>query len=146
MYSLRPIVNSILGGLTGKTHWDEKAKDEENCSVNQRCSLVMQYFYSPLVDAKVTEPFFPQHPEKLGVHDKKYKEHWAPDRMNETLLDYRSVERMTIEDMLTYKILIILEGNDVSSGLKWALYSHSVVMMTHPTLETSWAMEELLEP
>jgi hypothetical protein len=39
----------------------------------------------------------------------------------------------------------MLEGNDVSSGLKWALFSNSVVMAQSPT-KTSWAMEELLEP
>jgi hypothetical protein len=38
-----------------------------------------------------------------------------------------------------------LEGNDVASGLKWALLSQSVVLMPYPT-HTSWAMEELLEP
>jgi Glycosyl transferase family 90 len=54
-------------------------------------------------------------------------------------------ERASIEHMLTYKVIIMLEGNDVSSGLKWALYSNSVVMTQTPT-KTSWAMEELLEP
>lgn len=34
---------------------------------------------------------------------------------------------------------------DVSSGLKWALYSNSVVLMPRPTF-TSWAMEERLAP
>uniref|UniRef100_A0A7S0B2S3 Glycosyl transferase CAP10 domain-containing protein n=1 Tax=Minutocellus polymorphus TaxID=265543 RepID=A0A7S0B2S3_9STRA len=52
---------------------------------------------------------------------------------------------MTIEEQLRYKILINLEGNDVSSGLKWMLLSTSVVLMSPPT-RTSWAMEELLEP
>ena len=39
----------------------------------------------------------------------------------------------------------MLEGNDVASGLKWALLSQSVVLMPTPT-HTSWAMEEFLEP
>jgi hypothetical protein len=39
----------------------------------------------------------------------------------------------------------MLEGNDVASGLKWALLSNSVVIMRKPNV-TSWAMEELLEP
>jgi Glycosyl transferase family 90 len=34
---------------------------------------------------------------------------------------------------------------DAGTGLKWALFSNSVVMMTPPKY-TSWAMEELLEP
>jgi hypothetical protein len=39
----------------------------------------------------------------------------------------------------------MLEGNDVASGLKWALLSQSVVLMPPPK-HTSWAMEELLQP
>jgi hypothetical protein len=52
---------------------------------------------------------------------------------------------MHVDEMLQYKGLLILEGNDVSSALKWAMYSQSVVLMPRPT-QTSWAMEELLEP
>jgi hypothetical protein len=50
-----------------------------------------------------------------------------------------------IQDFLQYKVIISLEGNDISSGLKWNLLSNSVVLMPTPT-KTSWAMEELLEP
>jgi hypothetical protein len=49
------------------------------------------------------------------------------------------------KEILRYKVVISLEGNDVSSGLKWMLFSNSVVMMQPPTV-TSWLMEELLEP
>jgi hypothetical protein len=44
-----------------------------------------------------------------------------------------------------YKVLVSLEGNDVASGLKWSIQSESIVLMPLPT-QTSWAMEELLEP
>lgn len=54
-------------------------------------------------------------------------------------------DNLSMKQLLQYKVLILLEGNDVASGLKWALFSESVVMMPHPTC-TSWAMEELLEP
>ena len=40
---------------------------------------------------------------------------------------------------------LFCSGNDVSSGVKWAMLSQSVVLMPPPTV-TSWAMEELLEP
>lgn len=46
---------------------------------------------------------------------------------------------------MRYKAIIIMEGNDISSGLKWALYSRSVIMMPPPT-KTSFLMEELLTP
>jgi hypothetical protein len=50
-----------------------------------------------------------------------------------------------MKQQLQYKALIMVEGNDVATGLKWALLSNSVVMMQPPS-HTSWAMEELLEP
>lgn len=53
--------------------------------------------------------------------------------------------KMTISEQLKYKYIISCEGNDVASGLKWQLYSNSVVLMTKPTTE-SWAMENLLKP
>ena len=50
-----------------------------------------------------------------------------------------------IKDILEYKYLICAEGNDVSSGLKWMLYSQSVVLMPKPTI-VSWFMEDHLIP
>jgi hypothetical protein len=59
------------------------------------------------------------------------------------------VELVTLKSypdtLLKYKGLVMIEGNDVASGLKWALLSQSVVLMPVPK-HTSWAMEELLEP
>ena len=49
------------------------------------------------------------------------------------------------KDQLKYKYIISIEGNDVSSGLKWMLFSNSVVMTPEFTWE-SWAMEGRLEP
>ena len=46
---------------------------------------------------------------------------------------------------MEYKYLISAEGNDVSSGLKWNLYSNSVVLMPKPTV-VSWFMEDHLVP
>jgi hypothetical protein len=54
-------------------------------------------------------------------------------------------EKMNFEQMLKFKAIIMLEGNDVSSGFKWAMYSNSVVMTQLPT-KSSWAMEDMLEP
>lgn len=54
-------------------------------------------------------------------------------------------ERLDISDMIRYKYLLSVEGNDVATGLKWMLYSNSVVMMAPPTRST-WAMEDLLLP
>ena len=45
----------------------------------------------------------------------------------------------TMEDQLKYKYILMLEGNDVATGLKWQLISNSVVFMARPTC-VSFAM------
>ena len=56
----------------------------------------------------------------------------------------KNVER-TVREQLKYKYLVALEGNDVSSSLKWMMLSNSCVFMPTPTKET-WLMEGLLRP
>lgn len=53
--------------------------------------------------------------------------------------------KLTISEQLKYKYIISIEGNDVASGLKWQLYSNSIVLMKRPT-KVSWAMEDTLIP
>mmetsp|Transcript_31936 Transcript_31936/g.48163 ORF Transcript_31936/g.48163 Transcript_31936/m.48163 type:complete len:442 (+) Transcript_31936:84-1409(+) len=50
-----------------------------------------------------------------------------------------------MEKLLRYKYLLSLEGNDVSTGLKWMLASNSVVFMPPPTA-VSFTMESKLVP
>lgn len=54
-------------------------------------------------------------------------------------------ETLSLQQMLSYKYIVSVEGNDVSSGLKWMMLSNSVVMMPQPTT-CSWFMEDHLEP
>lgn len=114
------------GQLTGSLDgYDKTLSDEENCFNMRRCRLVYNHANSTLVHARLTS---------------------TRNRMPAVL---RSVDLMgpkvTIRKLLQYKGIIMLEGNDVASGLKWALLSQSVVLMPEPK-HTSWAMEELLEP
>ena len=60
------------------------------------------------------------------------------------LLKYKR-HKLTIEQMLTYRYIISVEGNDLASNLKWAMLSNSVVMMPKPTT-CSWFMEDHLKP
>lgn len=53
--------------------------------------------------------------------------------------------KLDIKTQLQSKFLISVEGNDVATGLKWMLYSNSVVLMVKPKIE-SWFMEDKLEP
>lgn len=51
----------------------------------------------------------------------------------------------SLQDMLKFRYLISVEGNDVATNLKWALASNSVVFMPPPTRE-SIILESTLIP
>lgn len=50
-----------------------------------------------------------------------------------------------VYEMLNYKYIISIPGNDKDSGLNWKLASNSIVLMAPPKIE-SWLMEGLLKP
>jgi hypothetical protein len=109
------------GQLTGSLDgYKRHAPDEVNCMNMRRCRLVYQHHTSPLIDAKLTST-----------------RNRIPGKLNGVKL---LAPVTTIRRLLEYKAIIMLEGNDVASGLKWALLSQSVVLMPKP-LHTSWAME-----
>lgn len=109
-----------------KTRDTGDVSDYDLCQQIPRCRLVYEYSNSTLVDAKLT---------KSKQNDVSYTIRGVP-------MIGRS---MSMEELLQNKGIIMIEGNDVSSGLKWALFSKSVVLTQKPTY-TSWAMEELLVP
>ena len=113
------------GALNGIIRNNRTLTDEEKCMKLERCQLVYENANSTIIDAKLTNA--------RGR---------VPDILNGISL---VSDVIRVQDMLKYKGLIIIEGNDVASGLKWALLSQSVVLMAPPK-HTSWAMEELLEP
>jgi len=122
---------SLSGLFSGgyATYMKEQISDMEKCLLIHRCRLVYDTADSQHVDAKLVDMRKGQHqelPSKIGdvpIYGEKY----------------------SYKEMLQYKAIIVLEGNDVSSGLKWALFSNSVVITQNPT-RTSWALEEMLEP
>lgn len=67
----------------------------------------------------------------LTTADKKYEKYEKPF--------------MTIDQMLEYRYIISVEGNDVATNLKWIMASNSIVMMPKPTIE-SWFLENHLMP
>ena len=87
---------------------------------DMKFALVSKHLNSSLVDAK------------FAKHTKD-----APHHMVAQIMD--------IKEQLAYKYIISVEGNDVSSGLKWMLFSNSVVLTPQFTWE-SWAMEGKLKP
>ena len=125
------------GALTGTNRVTSTAKMNKDdkellnvvyCQEIPRCSLVFNHINSEYVDAKLVAS--------------KIKDERIPATLRNVTMFGNG---MNFQQMLEYKAIIMLEGNDVSTGLKWSLYSNSVVLTPKPTC-TSWAMEELLVP
>ena len=113
------------GTLTGIRAILHDDSDYVNCMKMLRCRMAYQYHDSSLLDVGLSY---------------KWPDFSATIHGRPIVKGYR-----TVREQLRFKAVIILEGNDVATGLKWALLSRSVVMMPLPTV-TSWAMEEILEP
>lgn len=67
------------------------------------------------------------------------------DKNTQSLPDHYFKQKIDMKNLLNYKFHISIEGNDVSSGLKWQLFSNSVVFMSKPRI-ASWCMEDKLIP
>lgn len=107
----------------GKAIWRGKYGDiTPNASTNDhiKYALVSKHLNSTVVDARFS----------------KSVEH-APKVMIGQYMDMKA--------QLAYKYVISIEGNDISSGLKWMLFSNSVVFAP-PFTMSSWAMEDTLQP
>ena len=113
------------GQLTGsRDGYDKHSSDLVNCMNMRRCRLVYTHSDSKIIDARLTS---------------------TRNRMPHTLNGVNLISATTtIRRLLEYKAIIMLEGNDVASGLKWALLSQSVVLMPSP-MHTSWAMEYVVQ-
>ena len=62
----------------------------------------------------------------------------------EAYIDYVK-NQMSVIEMLQYKYILSVQGNDKDSGLNWKLNSNSLILMTKPTV-SSWLMETTLIP
>jgi len=69
---------------------------------------------------------------------------WVPHAYKQDARLIRETHTSMI-DQLKFKYILMLEGNDVATGLKWQLASNSVVFMARPTT-VSFLMEDLLVP
>jgi len=110
----------------GRAIWRGGSNDAFGHST--KTELVHRYVGSDLVDAK-----FAKRSNKRG---RGVNKDIAEDYMGDFI---------SKEEQLKHKYLISIEGNDVSSGLKWMLFSNSLVLLP-PTTYESWAMEGMLKP
>ena len=51
--------------------------------------------------------------------------------------------KLNMYEMLQHKFIMVIEGNDVATSLKWVMASNSIAIMTKPRHET-WFMEDTL--
>lgn len=109
---------------------DTRLPPRQRCEGNPRCRLALVAKNSSIVDAKLVSLIS----RKTG-------------RFNDLLEKEPLIEgeMLSMSDQLKFKGVIMVQGNDVATGLKWALLSNSVVLMAKPTV-SSWLMEEWLEP
>ena len=91
-------------------------------NIGSRFDLIKKYFNNEIIDVGFS---------KIVQDKDEYK--------------YYLKNIIPIKEQLKYKFIISVEGNDVASGLKWQLYSNSIVLMYQPTIE-SWLMEFKLKP
>jgi len=102
--------------------------DNINISISgplQKWVLVTKYINSTLVDAK----------------------YFSPEINNKNIPPQYIVNTpMSMKQMLQYKYLLSIEGHDMSSALKWMLFSNSLLFLSSPVSWDSWAMESVLLP
>ena len=113
---------------------------------NSRGKLVEKYF-----DKKINPPRFSLENAKmvvqkvLGLYRPKSKVDICFSKLTQGATHTKGSQKYysqfvcpgkSMKEMLLYRYLISVEGNDVATGLKWMLYSNSVVFMQPPTLET----------
>jgi Glycosyl transferase family 90 len=157
-YTQKRNIAVFRGASSGHHHWLSKFTDEQNCRKTPRCNIVISYYNSSIIDARISGKSGHNRPSVIEVQSnngpaeliQKGRNAGNAARSNKSQTSTNMIDLygsyLSLEDLLKYKVLIMIEGNDVSSGLKWALYSSSVVVMPYPATATSWAMEELLEP
>ncbi|KAL7557671.1 hypothetical protein ACA910_021094 [Epithemia clementina (nom. ined.)] len=110
--------------------FEAESNDTAKCLQIPRCRLVYFYANSTRIDAGLTE-------HKLAHAILK-----EPTNVSGGNL---LASDLSMKELLKYKMLILIDGNDMASGLKWGLLSRSVVMMPR-TRYTSYAMDELMRP
>ncbi len=120
------------GGVTGVESKLGKTQLTTHSNGGPRIQVVSSYYHQNIKDVDIA---FQEGSPTVA---------WAPyEYRNEANL-VRGMHT-SMADQLRFKYILMLEGNDVSTGLKWQLASNSIVFMAKPTT-VSFAMEDLLIP
>ena len=124
-----------------EVEWEDKIPKLfwRGTTTGQRVELLSQWIH---YDTNVIDIAFDHIVGQRKSKSKSDKKFFDKYREKNNIITRQKVD---IQEMLKYKYLLSIEGNDVATGLKWMLYSNSVVFMSPPTKAT-WAMEDLLLP
>jgi len=129
------VYRGALTGATNEYYVHRIMKDGspyEMCELMHRCRLVLRSHHSSLVDAGLT-----------GGASRARSRYLHNQTTVKGIPLYKP--SLSMREMLEYKAIVVLEGNDVATGLKWALYSNSVVLAPR-FAKSSWLMEDRLIP
>jgi Glycosyl transferase family 90 len=113
----------------------------ERYQLLEQCWLTYSHASSTLVDLKLVEGHGKGRSIPLTITPETDDMKFVGSNVTVTLYG----NPMPMEQLLEYKALIMLDGNDLLSGLKWAVFSNSIILMPEPLL-SSWSMEEMLVP
>ena len=130
--------NEIIGSEQGEVPWSEKIPKLfwRGSTTGNRAELLTQWVHH---NNEKIDIGFNNVVQRKNKFQREYIERYY-SKKGEGVQG-----RESLHEMNRYKYLLSIEGNDVASGLKWMLYSNSVVFMARPTVAT-WAMEDLLIP
>ena len=160
-------VGGDVSNTNKKIPWIAKTRPIEKEGLTTIVPLNRPRHYDPIAKVKQNDIPFEQKKDQLvwrglntGKHKREPIEKWITednrygnigftrmDQANYTgIYDRKFIkDKMEMNEMLQYKYLLSVEGNDVASNLKWIMASNSVCLMPLPETE-SWAMEKLMIP
>ena len=136
--------NGVIGNLHSVRHWgackiaastDIKWKNKQDTIVWRGSTTGM----NPKLDRKYTRETF------VKDYYNDYNVGFAAIVQSCDHLKQYYRPRIYVKDMLQYKYIVSIDGNDKSSSINWILYSNSIPIMSKPRYH-SWLCETYLIP
>jgi hypothetical protein len=131
----------ILRSLVFKRHWDCYYNKPPDIPFDEKRNII---FWRGTTTGKVTNKG-----NRFDLVTKYYNKHPNIDvGFSKICQGKNSFTKyvkgsVSISEMLNYKYIISVEGNDKDSGINWKLNSNSLILMPKPRI-TSWLMETTL--
>ena len=138
--TLDPLSKGVIVNLESPRHWENVLKYPDN-SWETKCS---DFIWRGADTGKGVRLDFVN--KFKDNHDVGFSEYVQDALLQPSLYPQDLIKpKMSIPDILRYKYLPVIDGNDKSSSLNWVLGSNSIPIMPKPRFH-SWLCEEFLEP